>query len=318
VFVFSTAPFLYLFINELWQLALVRFYHGFATAVFIPVAMALVADLFQSGRGEKMGWFSTSTLIGRFIAPIVGGTIIGALVFDPNLSYKFVYIVCGIAGIIAFVFTVKIPPVSEKKSEKVDWRRTLGSFRAVLSNRLILITAMVEASILFAYGTFETFVPVYSIKMGLSAYEVGIFLSSQVLTLALTKPLMGRFSDKYGRKPQILMGVFMGALCIGGFSFSESFLSLLILSIFFGLSLSVVTSATSAFIADLSRKESYGSAMGILGSVMDIGHTLGPLISGIVASFFGFKKAFITASAILIFMGAFFFYTSLNKNKTNN
>ncbi|MCS7215032.1 MAG: MFS transporter [Thermodesulfovibrio sp.] len=317
VFVFSTAPFLYLFINELWQLALVRFYHGFATAVFIPVAMALVADLFQSGRGEKMGWFSTSTLIGRFIAPIVGGTIIGALVFDPNLSYKFVYIVCGIAGIIAFVFTVKIPSVSEKKSEKVDWRRTFGSFRAVLSSRLILITAMVEASILFAYGTFETFVPVYSIKMGLSAYEVGIFLSSQVLTLALTKPLMGRFSDKYGRKPQIIMGVFMGALCIGGFSCFESFLPLLILSISFGLSLSVVTSATSAFIADLSRKESYGSAMGILGSVMDIGHTIGPLISGIVASFFGFKKAFITASAILIVMGAFFFYTSLNKNKTS-
>jgi MFS family permease len=57
VLVFSTAPFLYLIVTHLWQLALVRFYHGLATAIFIPVAMALVSDLFQQGRGEKLGWF---------------------------------------------------------------------------------------------------------------------------------------------------------------------------------------------------------------------------------------------------------------------
>ncbi len=51
--VFSTAPFLYLAVAHLWQLALVRFYHGLATAIFIPVAMAMVSDLFQQGRGKN-------------------------------------------------------------------------------------------------------------------------------------------------------------------------------------------------------------------------------------------------------------------------
>lgn len=63
--VFATAPFLYLVITELWQLALVRFYHGFATAIFIPVGMALVSDLYHGERGEKLGWFSSATLLGR-------------------------------------------------------------------------------------------------------------------------------------------------------------------------------------------------------------------------------------------------------------
>jgi hypothetical protein len=75
-------------VKECWQLAIVRFYHGFATAVFIPVAMALVADLFHHERGEKMGWFSTSTLVGRFMAPIAGGGIIGAMVFNPGLIHR--------------------------------------------------------------------------------------------------------------------------------------------------------------------------------------------------------------------------------------
>lgn len=53
--VFSTAPFLYLFVTNIWQLAVIRLYHGLATAIFIPVAMALVSELYQKDRGEKMG-----------------------------------------------------------------------------------------------------------------------------------------------------------------------------------------------------------------------------------------------------------------------
>lgn len=313
--VFSTAPFLYLFVKNVWQLALIRFYHGFATAIYIPVAMAFVADLFQHQRGEKMGWFSTATLLGRFLAPIIGGSIIGVIVFSPALGYKIVYLVCGVAGVIAFIFSIKLPSPSDKKETEENWRETFLSFKLVLSNRIILITAGVEASILFAYGTFETFLPLYSIKSGLSAYEVGIFLSSQVITLALTKPLMGRFSDRHGRQPQIFFGALIGALCIGSFSLFRTFLPLLMLSILFGLSLSIVTSATSAFIADLSGKETHGSAMGILGSIMDIGHTTGPLVSGFIAAFFGFEKVFLGASVVLIILGFIFFLSVIYRRK---
>ena len=308
LFIFSTAPFLYLMISKLWQLALIRFYHGFATAIFIPVAMALVADLFQKERGEKMGWFSTSTLIGRFMAPLIGGSIIGALIFNPVVSYKVVYLVCGAAGIIALFLTVMIPaPEQEQRSSK-SWDETVRAFKTVISSKIIIFTCSVEAAILFAYGTFETFLPLYAIQKGLTAYHVGIFLSAQVITLALTKPLMGRFSDKHGRKPQIIAGALIGAACIGSFSMFTKFLPLLVLSILFGLSLSVVTSATSAFIADLSRQETRGSAMGILGSIMDIGHTTGPLMSGIAATYLGFSVSFLSASFVLL-TAALIFWT---------
>lgn len=97
--VFSTAPFLYLFVTEIWHLALIRFFHGFATAIFIPVAMALVADYFQEERGEKMGWFSTSTLGGRFLAPVIGGSILGALAFNRDLVTGLYISYAGLQGL---------------------------------------------------------------------------------------------------------------------------------------------------------------------------------------------------------------------------
>ena len=105
---FASAPFLYLLVTNIYQLAVIRFYHGLATAIFVPVATALVSDLFHQERGEKIGWFSTSTLVGRFMAPIVGGSIIGALALNPGMSYKIVYLVCGAAGIIVLFLTIKM------------------------------------------------------------------------------------------------------------------------------------------------------------------------------------------------------------------
>jgi MFS family permease len=306
VIISSSAPFLYLFVTDLWQLAVIRFYHGFATAIFIPVAMALVADIFQKERGEKMGWFSTSTLIGRFMAPLAGGGIIGVMVFNPGLSYKIVYLVCGMAGIIALLFTTGISSPKKEQKDKRSWDETVKAFKSVISSKAIIFTCAVEAAILFAYGTFETFLPLYSIQKGITAYEVGIFLSAQVIILAVTKPLMGRFSDKHGRRPQIFAGALIGAGCIGSFALFKTFFPLLFMSVLFGLSLSIVTSATSAFIADLSKQETHGSAMGILGSIMDIGHTTGPLLSGVVATYFGFSKSFLTASIVLMIAALIF------------
>ncbi len=315
--VFASAPFLYLAVTNIYQLAAIRFYHGLATAIFVPVSMALVSDLFQKERGEKIGWFSTSTLLGRFMAPIIGGAIIGAMAFNPDYSYKAVYIVCGIAGALVLLLSLRIRDSAEHIehiNNKRSWAETADIFKTAISNRDILLTSGVEAAILFSYGTFETFLPLYSISAGISAYEIGIFLSSQIITLALTKPVMGRFSDKHGREPQIFAGAIIGAVCIGSLPMFKSFIPLLILSILFGPSLSIVTSATSARIADLSRQESRGSAMGVLGSIMDIGHTTGPLLTGIVAVYFGFTQSFLTASFVVIAF-AFLFRISFVKGK---
>jgi len=306
--IFATAPFAYLLVVNTWQLAAVRLYHGCATAIFVPVAMAMVSTLSHKERGEKLGWFSTATLAGRFMAPIIGGSILAFYTLDSATGYMLVYLVCGGAGLAAFAFAWAVPTPEKKKPGTQSWSATFRAFKSVILDRNILVTCVVEAAILFAYGTFETFLPLYAVTNGLTAAHVGILLSGQIIVLAVSKPIMGRFSDVHGRKPQIFAGGLLGAACIAGFSFTASFLPLLCLSIGFGFCLSVVTSATSAYIADLSSPETRGSAMGMLGSIMDIGHTAGPLISGVVASLFGYAQSFVGAALVLLAVSFIFIF----------
>ncbi|MFH2123851.1 MAG: MFS transporter [Pseudomonadota bacterium] len=306
--VFATAPFLYLLAHEIWQLALVRFYHGLATAIFVPVAMAMVADLFEQGRGEKMGWFSTATLLGRFMAPVLGGTILGMHTLDAASGFHTLYLVCGLAGCAVFCTLIFLDPghreVKKDPGPGPHWREGV---QTLLQNRGIMMTCAVEAAILFAYGIFETFLPAYALTVGLNLYQIGICLSSQVITIALVKPVMGRFSDRHGRPQQIVFGALAAGVCIALFSVAASFIPLLVLSILLGLTISMVTSASAAHIADLSHAGTQGSSMGILGSIMDMGHTLGPLLGGILAASFGLTASFLGACAILAAAGLLFF-----------
>lgn len=299
---FATAPFAYLLVRTPWQLALVRLYHGCATAIFIPVAMALVSELSDKERGEKLGWFSSATLAGRFMAPICGGSLLSMLAMRPLAGFSAVYLLCGAAGVSAFLLAALLPSSSAEKrcGEASTWQTTLARFSTVIRDRAIIITCAVEAAILFAYGTFETFLPLHAVQQGLGSVEIGIVLSAQIIVLALGKPIMGKLSDVHGREPQIVLGGVAGSLAIGLFSLATTFPLLLGCSILFGICLSVVTSATTASIADLSSSRARGSAMGMLGSIMDIGHSTGPLISGMIAGSFGFARSFIGAALVLL------------------
>ena len=49
------------------------------------------------------------------MAPVIGGSIIGAMVFNPGLSYKTVYLVCGVSGIIAMAFALRLPKTEKSR-----------------------------------------------------------------------------------------------------------------------------------------------------------------------------------------------------------
>ncbi|MBU2538054.1 MAG: MFS transporter, partial [Proteobacteria bacterium] len=139
--IFATAPFLYPAVRELWQLALVRFYHGLATAIFVPVAMAMVSDLFQEGRGEKMGWFSSATLLGRFMAPVMGGAALGFYAQDQEAGFRLVYLVCGIAGVVVFFSSFLLTDPNQNPrtppAPLSDWREET---KELFANRGIMMT----------------------------------------------------------------------------------------------------------------------------------------------------------------------------------
>jgi predicted MFS family arabinose efflux permease len=82
-------------------------------------------------------------------------------------------------------------------------------------------------------------------------------------------------------------------------TYSDNYLLLGILIGFFGLGLATVTASTSALVADLSKASSHGGALGVLSSVMDIGHSTGPMAGGLLISALNYKTAFGIVGGIL-------------------
>jgi MFS transporter, DHA1 family, multidrug resistance protein len=290
--VFATAPFLYLIITEPWQLVLVRIYHGLATAILGPVAMAVVADTYEKGRGERMAWYSSATMIGRFIAPLVGGI----LIFGDN--FHWVYLADGVAGVMALLAAIRLPLATNTsgsawqafKSQRGKYGQEIAF---VFRHPGILATSGIEAVQYFAYGSIETFLPVYlNEKLGYTAWEIGLLFTVQILAATLTKPIMGRLSDRYGRLPLITAGLALGGIATAILILSSNYFIIAALIAAFGLGLATVTASTSALVADLSRSQGRGGALGILSSIMDIGQSTGPMVAGALITATSYRMTF--------------------------
>ncbi|MCL5026242.1 MAG: MFS transporter [Chloroflexi bacterium] len=308
-FIFASAPFLYLLVHSPWQLVLVRVYHGFATAIFGPVAMALVADLFSASRGEKMGWYSSATLIGRFIAPLAGGFILSY----TNNTYQWVYIVCGVGGVLALAAAFALPKDRSRAGAGQPgllahrWRETLDGLRQIVGNVPILATSTMEALQYFSYGALETFLPLYAVfVIKLSPWEVGVIFGAQLLTTTLMKPIMGRTSDRMGRQPMIVAGLVTSGVGMALVPFAQSFVLLVPVGIVFGLGLAVVTASTSAYVSEMAKASHHGSALGVLSSIMDIGHASGPIAMGLLVANLGYMPGFVAVAALLALGSASF------------
>lgn len=311
-FIFASAPFLYLPVTGAWQLALVRVYHGFATAIFGPVALALVADLYVAQRGEKMGWYSSATLIGRSAAPFIGGFLLSAFAASVMWHYRVVYLVCAAAGTLAFLIAFRLP--IRKRTESSDERSTstkerfgemLSGLSMVVRHRGILFTSVAEAVQLFGYGAYEVFLPLYAKSIGMSSSLIGILLGAKVLVLTFSKPLMGRVSDRYGRRGQIMLGLAAGALGLGMIPLFHSFWILLLLSLLLGLSMAAVTASTAALVSDLAAG-TYGSALGVMSTIMDVGHASGPIVTGQLIKAKGYRFGYPVVGGVLLLVALLF------------
>ena len=311
--IFASAPFLYTFINSWWQLILVRFYHGFATAIFVPVARAALAEYYPSRRGEKISTFTSATIVGRSVAPFLGGFILSLTLWN----YRMVYLAVGLFGILTLAAGLILSRrVTDKPVRRSEKRRNVGKlegFRVVLRNHSILIASVTEAAARYVYGALEFFLVGYLKNVAkMDPSLIGIIMGMQLILIPIINPFMGRLSDKVGRKIPIIGGLVLGGISILAIPCNIQFIPLLLISVTFGLCFSMIISSAPALVGDLADKESYGAAMGFLATIMDIGQMAGPIFTGFIMASFGYSGSFFSLGAVLIAVGvAFSIYTSI-------
>ncbi len=314
--VFLSAPVLYLFITDPFWLIPVRFFHGTATAILGPVIAAIIAERFPEKKGEMLGQYSSATLIGRTLAPLAGGAIISFFIFYPGLiPYKMVYVAAAIAAVPVLLLTLTYREDKPGRLTILPFSLFKRSFVTFFTNRRLRATALVDMATYFAFGAFETFLPLVLLSRGLGAYQTGILFAVQVVIIAVTKPLFGRIADRVDKRGQIVAGLLLLGCSVAVIPFAASFGMLLFASSLLGLGMSLSTVATSAYVADMAREEEMGASMGALSSVMDIGHAAGPLVTGVIITISGFVQGFF-ASFLIAAVVCVVFVISVRDQKT--
>jgi MFS family permease len=291
--VFASAPFLYLWVDSAWQLMAVRFYHGFATAIFGTVASAAIAGRYIADRAARLSTYSSVTIVGRSIAPFLGGALISLA------SFGAVYAACAVSGVLALAAGLLLRDDSPRPRQALEMPHFWNSLVTVLKDRGIMLVSLVEAAQYLVFGAVEAFLALYADSLGIPAWQIGVILGVQLVSIVFMKPLMGRVSDRVGRKQVIIPGLLVGALSVALLPAFPSFLGLSALSLLFGLGFATVTSSTAALVADLTRDGRYGSSMGVLRTVMDVGQSIGPVLTGWMVTSAGYAEAFLLLAVVL-------------------
>src|SRR6266481_445228 len=134
---------------------------------------------------------------------------------------------------------------------------------------------------------------------------VGLLFASYSLMQLIFAPILGRLSDKYGRRPVLLISIIgtgIGFLILG--------LAKTLTMLFVGRILDGITggniSTAQAYIADITTKENRAKGMGIVGAAFGLGFVFGPAIGGVLSRWginvpFLFAAGLALANAILLY-----------------
>lgn len=305
--VFLLAPLLYLLITDPFWLIPVRFFHGTATAILGPVISAVIAERFPENKGAMLGQYSSATLVGRTVAPLAGGIMLSSFMIYPGLlPYRMVYVAAALAAVPVLVMTLMY---------REDWPAPKGlpvisrfreGFVTFFSHARLRATALADMATYFAFGAFETFIPLILFSRGISPYLIGIIFAVQVLIIAGIKPFFGKLADRFDKRVQIATGLLILSCSVGAIPLASTFALYLVVSAALGLGMSLSTVATSAYVADIAKKEQIGASMGALSSTMDIGHSAGPLVTGIIITAAGYTAGFFSCFLLVIAVTAMF------------
>ncbi len=328
VLVFAFTPFAYYLVTNYWQLVGIRFFHGLATSIYGPVAMAMVADTSNEKRGERLSWFSSITIIGNLIGAPLGGYLLHCL--DKNGShslYRFhiAYFICGIFGLISLAFTLKLFSVGNaarirkgKISLLETWQKFSKGIKEVMSDYRVIITSNMEGVQNLSVGALEAFLPIYAVTVaGLTAFQAGVLWGAQIIPTILAKPVMGKISDRYGRKPVIFFGMWICAIPFACIPLTHDFYFLMLLASIFGVGEAFVTSSSAAMVAEFCKEQHYGAAMGTFGSIFDVGHASGPILAGFLLAHLSYWCAFLIIATLLIIISVVFILTVHERKDTS-
>jgi MFS transporter, DHA1 family, multidrug resistance protein len=151
------------------------------------------------------------------------------------------------------------------------------------NRRNLFILAFSLLVVMLGFGMVIPVFPFLIDELGASGSALGLLVATAALTEFLFGPIWGSISDRVGRKPILMIGMFGYALAMFLFGIANQIWMLITFRALSGVLSSATITTTMAYIGDSTSDKARGGGMGLLGAVAGAGTVIGPGIGGLLA-----------------------------------
>jgi len=157
---------------------------------------------------------------------------------------------------------------------------------------------------LLGFSLILPLLPFYAESFGATPIQIGLLVASYAAAQFIGAPILGRFSDRFGRRPVLMIsifGSFIGFLLLGFAGTLWVLFTARLLDGFTGGNISVA----QAYITDITNEKNRARGLGLIGAAFGLGFIIGPAIGGVLSEFgYAVPALFAAGFSILAFLGA--------------
>ena len=164
---------------------------------------------------------------------------------------------------------------------------------------IVLYVAVFVAT--FGISLVSPLLPVYAENLGATGVWIGFTFASFAITHSISGPLIGRLSDRYQRKPFIILGLLCYLAAALGYLTADSFAQIIAFRMLSGVGTGLIFSVARAYIGEMVPSGYEGRWFGVFATADIIGFGSGPMFAGLIRGWLGFDAVFI---AMALIMGA--------------
>jgi multidrug resistance protein len=182
-------------------------------------------------------------------------------------------------------------------------------------NRVIWVLVLIAIINSMGFGIIIPLLYPYGKKFGVTEHTIGLLTAAFSIAQFFATPVLGSLSDKWGRKPLLIISLIGTAVSFVLFGLANSIFMLFAARILDGLTGGNI-SVAQAMISDISSPKERAKNFGILGSAFGFGFVIGPAVGGLLSKF-GLKVPFFFAAGIAVIgvLLTLFFLKETNQNK---
>jgi MFS family permease len=267
---------------------------------------ALIADSVEFGRlGFAFGFHRASDHAGAIIGSLASALLIGFFAGD----YRSVFLAATIPALLALailIFAVREVRggvgIGESGAGDKKLRNSLPRLpipHSPLPTNDSNFKKYLGVLLLFTLGnSSDAFLLLRARQAGLSVALIPLLWAVLHISKSLSSVIGGGLSDRFGRKRLIISGWLVYAAIYFGFAFAASQFEIWLLFIFYGVYFGLTEGVEKAFVADLTPKESRGTAFGLYHLVIGVGAAPASLMMGLLWDRFGAITALMTGAAL--------------------